>query len=470
MDIRKPLPTSATILRRALATTALVGLLAFGVTSVLAASAPYLKVASYAAGTTQDVELDVNKSMIVDLPTNVGEVIVSQPSLATVVMRTKTRAIIQGIGGGETNIFFLDPAGNNIAVFNLSVGQPRSDIGNALQAAIARNVRGSHIIVESVLLGGGTNRIVLSGTAQSQDDVQRALAIATQFAGDAQNVASIVTVAGNQQVMLKVTVAEVNRTVVKELGLNLDISSGGLITGLVNSPNGVLGGVSGVASGQGTVTASATIGGTTIDATLKALARRNAVRTLAEPTLTAMSGQPATFLAGGEKAISVVDSSGNTTTTYKQYGVQLAFTPIIKSNGVINLLVDTTVSEPVGSTDFTTRSAKTTVEVPAGATLAIGGLLQDTWKHQISTMPGLGDIPILGALFRSRDYIHDQTELVIMVTPVLADTGRPELPTDTMQKAGDAEAIFLGQMEKNYGVGADGMRGGYSGSVGFVLD
>ena len=101
---------------------------------------------------------------------------------------------------------------------------------------------------------------------------------------------------------------------------------------------------------------------------------------------------------------------------------------------------------------------------------AIGGLLQDTWKHQISTMPGLGDIPILGALFRSRDYIHDQTELVIMVTPVLADTGRPELPTDTMQKAGDAEAIFLGQMEKNYGVGADGMRGGYSGSVGFVLD
>jgi pilus assembly protein CpaC len=384
-------------------------------------------------------------------------------------MRSKTRAIIQGAAGGDTNIFFLDGAGNNIAVLDIKVVQPRSDVGNALEAAIARNIPGSHITVESVLLGN-SNRVVLSGTALSADDVGKAVAIATQFAGDPQNVASIISVAGNQQVMLKVTVAEVNRTIVKQLGLDLNVSSGGLITGLVNPVNSALGGASGISTGQGTITASATIGSMTIDATLKALARRNALRTLAEPTLTAMSGQPAQFLAGGQRAITAVDTNGNPTVIYKDYGVALNFTPTVKSNGDIDLQVDTSVSQPLGNTDFTTRSAKTTVEIPAGCTLAIGGLLQDTEKQQLSGMPGLDGVPILGALFRSRDYIHDETELVIMVTPVLAQIRRPDLPTDDYHMAGDAETIFLGHMQKMYGVGNDGMRGSYSGSVGFVLD
>ena len=437
----------------------------------VAASKPYLRIPNKAAGTVQSVTVEVSKSMLVDLPTNAGEVIASNPGIATVIMRSKTRAIVQGISGGTTNIFFLDPAGNNIAVLDLKVTQATSQIGDALEAALARNLPGSNLRVESVTLGDeATNRVVLTGSVRSQDDLEKASLIAVQFAGSPENVANIATVAGNQQVMLKVTIAEVNRSAVKQFGLDLTVSSGGLITGLINQPSTALGGASGISTGQGTITASGSIGGTTIEATLKALARRNALRTLAEPTLTAMSGQPANFLVGGQRAIISRDEDGNPVTTYKDYGVQLFFTPTVKSNGRVGLVVDTEVSTPVGTTDFNIRSATTTVEIPVGCTLAIGGLLQDEIRHQISEMPGLGDIPILGALFRSRDFIHSQTELVILVTPVLAELGDPGLPTDHMQIAGDAEAIFLGRIEKIYGVGNDGMRGSYNGSVGFVLD
>lgn len=439
---------------------------------VLGAGPAYLRVPDTATGAYQSVQLEVNKSILVDLPTNAGEVIASQPSVATVVMRSKTRAIVQGLAGGDTNIFFLDPAGNSIAVLDVKVYQPRSDVGNALETALARNLPGSHLRVESVLLDGQTNRVVLTGTAQSQDDLDKATKMAIQFAGDEKNVTNIASVSGDQQVMLKVTVAEVNRSVIKQFGLDLDVSSGGLVTGLVNSPGDALGGASGLSIGQGTVTASATIGGTTIDATMKLLARRNALKTLASPTLTAMSGQPAEFLAGGQRAIITKDEQGNSITTYKDYGVKLSFTPTVKSNGSVGLVVNTEVSSPVGTTDFNMRSAKTTIEIPVGCTLAIGGLMQDEYRQQIQQMPGLGDIPIIGALFRSRDFIHNQTELLIFVTPVIAQLGRPTSPTDTYELAGDAEAIFLGHLEKIYGVGNDGMRGtyNYTGSVGFVLD
>jgi pilus assembly protein CpaC len=164
--------------------------------------------------------------------------------------------------------------------------------------------------------------------------------------------------------------------------------------------------------------------------------------------------------------------------------VNLKFTPTVKSNGVVGLVVDTSVSEPTTEGAVTVggltipatknRQAKTSVELPTGTTLAIGGLIQDQVRQQINRFPGLGDIPIIGALFRSRDFVHSQTELVILVTPYLAQATvtPPPLPTDNYAVAGDAEAIFLGHMEKLYSVGAgpDGMRGGYQGSIGFVLD
>jgi pilus assembly protein CpaC len=450
----------------------------------LSAGQAYLRVPHSATGTQQSVSLEVNKSILVDLPTNAGEVIASQPAVATVVMRSKTRAIIQGISGGDTNIFFLDPAGNNIAVLDLRVYTSRSDVGDALESALARNLPGSRIRVESVTLDGGgtgsTNRVVLSGTVRSQDDLVKAVAMATQFSGSAENVANLLSVNGNQQVRLKVTVAEVGRDTVKQLGINLDgsLTIGNVTLGLDNQPAN--GGASGVTNSNG-VSVGYDDGVFSLEASLRALEPRGALRTLAEPTLTAMSGQEASFLAGGEFPVPTGVSDGEITFTFKEFGVKLKFTPTVKSNGIIGLVVDSSVSELTTEGGFSVggitvpatknRQATTSVELPAGQTLAIAGMLQDSIRQQINQLPGLGNIPILGALFRSRDFIHSQTELVILVTPYMAEPGYDDSkPTDNMQIAGDAEAIFLGHLEAMYGVGNDGMRGTYKGSVGFVLD
>lgn len=458
----------------------LLGLAPLGVKGVQAFETTHLRVSNKAYGATQNIELEVNKSMIVDLPAGVGEVVATQPGVATVIMRSKSRAIVQGVSGGDTNIFFLDQATRTISVINLKVFQPRSDVGNALQSALARSLPGSHIDVESVILNDMENRVVLTGTVLSGDDLAKATLIAVQFAGKPENVANIATVIGSQQVMLQVTVAEVNREAVKQLGINLNGTAviGGTTIDLQNNPS--LGGASNVVTSNG-FGVSGSIGGLSINATLRALERNAALRTLAEPNLTALSGQEAEFLAGGEFPVPTAVDDGKITYSFKEFGVKLKFTPTVKSNGIIGLVVDTSVSEPTTEGGFSVdgvtiqatknRQAKTTVELAAGETLAIGGLMQDSVRQQINKLPGLGDIPILGALFRSRDFIHSKTELVILVTPYLAQPGpRPELPTDGMVVAGDAEAIFLGRMETMYGVGPGGMRGSYSGSVGFVLD
>ncbi|MEO7221980.1 MAG: type II and III secretion system protein family protein [Devosia sp.] len=455
----------------------------------LAAQTAYLRVPHTAAGATQELSLEVNKSILVDLPTNAGEVIASQPAVANVVMRSKTRAIIQGVAAGDTNIFFLDPAGNNIAVFDVKViqtsgGGGASDIGPALESALARNLQGSRIRIESVTLddpsGATTNRVVLTGTVRSQDDLAKAVLMAVQFAGGEGNVANLLTISGNQQVKLKVTVAEVSRDTVKQLGINLDgaLSIGPVTLGLESQP--ATGGASGVANNNG-VSLGYDDGMFSLEASLRALERRGALRTLAEPTLTAISGQPASFLAGGEFPVPTGVSGGEVSYTFKEFGVKLSFTPTVKSNGIIGLVVDTSVSELTTEGGFSiggitipatkNRQATTSVEMGSGQTLAIAGMLQDTIRQQINQLPGLGNIPILGALFRSRDFIHSQTELIILVTPYFAEPGYDvSKPTDNMQVAGDAEAIFLGHLEKLYGVGDDGMRGTYNGSVGFVLD
>ncbi|MEO5806233.1 type II and III secretion system protein family protein [Devosia sp.] len=439
-------------------------------------------------GLTQTVTIEINKSLIIDLPADVSDVIVSQPTVAGAIMRSTRRAIIQGVAAGNTNIIFLDAKGGTISVLDTSIQQAKSNVGNALQETINRVLPSARIGVESVLLsdadGNTTNRIVLSGSAQSTDDVQKAITIAAQFAGGPENVASVVSISGPQQVMLKVTVAEVSRETVKQFGLNLTGSfnaGNGLTTSVVSSQP--LGGASNVATNSA-ITAGLNVGNLSLKAVLQALERRGALRTLAEPTLTAMSGQSAEFLAGGKVPVPTsVDADGRVTFTEKEFGVKLAFTPTVRSNGSVELLVDTSVSEPnpqstvsIGSVTFTgsnDRQAKTTVELQSGMTLAIGGLMQDQVRQQINQMPGLANIPILGALFRSRDFVHAETELVILVTPYLVEpTQSVALPTDDVAPASDAEAIFMGRLETQYGVGTSngGMRGSFKGSVGFVLD
>lgn len=438
-------------------------------------------------GASETIPMAVNKSILVDLPTDAAEVIVSQPGVANAILRSKRRAVVQSTGSGDTNIFFLDAAGRTIVVLDVSVKGATSTVAAALRETYQRVLPGAKIDVESVQLinseGDVVNRVVLSGTAVTADDVTKALTIATQFAGSPDNVASVITVGGPQQVTLQVTVAEVQREAVKQFGINLSgsLTAGGLTTGLVSTQ--ALGGSSNVITNNG-IGAKYTAGGFTLQATLNALERHGALRTLASPTLTALSGAEAEFLAGGQYPVPTqVDDSGHVTYTFKDFGVKLKFTPTIKSDGSITLAVDTSVSEPTTEGGFTVggvtipgtkeRQAKTSVELGAGQTLSIGGLMQDTVRTQINRLPGLGDIPILGTLFRSRDFIHSQTELVVLVTPTYASAGKmPELPTDRISLANDAEAVFLGHIENVYGVGdgAGKMRGGYDGSVGFLLD
>ncbi|KQN76860.1 hypothetical protein ASE94_18180 [Devosia sp. Leaf64] len=427
-----------------------------------------INVSSTAYGGQRDIDLELNKSMIVDLPAGVAEVIVSQPSVAAAIMRTRTRAIVQGIGGGDTNIFFIDDAGRTIQVLDLRVIKEPSQVGNALEEALARVIPGSHIRVESVTLNDSTNRVVLTGTVLSSDDKDRAAQVAIQFAGDPENVANIIEVAGGQQVMLQVTVSEIRRTVAQQLGINLSgtVTIGSASLGLNNSvtPSTSTNGFSG----------NFPIGNTQINASLRALEQRGALRLLAQPTLTAVSGQAAEFLVGGEFPVPTTNSNGSTSVEYKPYGVELQFTPTVRSNGVIALTVKTGVSEvQTGSYALTRRDVNTSVELGVGSTLAIGGLLSENTTQNIDQLPGLGNIPILGALFRSREFRSEETELVVLVTPYLvnpAPVNTIPVPTDYSVPASDAEGIFLGKLEKQYGVGPGGMRGSFNGSVGFALD
>lgn len=431
---------------------------------VLANSAAHLRIAHSEIGRTQHIQVGINKSIIIDLPVDAGEVIVSQPGVANAIMRTKTRAVIQGISPGDTNIFFLDARGAGIAVIEISVAQDSS----GLAAVINRLVPGSRVQVQSF-----SDSVVLSGQVNSADDLDKAVAIAAQYAGGESNVASVITVAGGQQVMLKVTVAEIKRDVAREMGVNLNAQiGGGLSTGLLTNtwagptPNG-------------TLTTGFNAGNFSLSATLRALETRGAMRTLAEPTLTALSGQAADFFAGGEFPVPVaVDDDGKVTYEFKEFGIKLGFTPVVKSNGIIALNVNTSVSElssegalgPIMATRE--RSASTSVELPNGSTLAIGGLIEERVRQQMNQVPGLANIPILGALFRSREFVHSETELVILVTPFIAQAAMtpPPLPTDRSGIPSDAEAMFLGRMETLYGVGGGSGTGQFRGSVGFVLD
>jgi pilus assembly protein CpaC len=460
----------------ALAAGVTLGLAPFALSPAQGAETTHLKV-SGSFGTTRMVTLDVNKSMLIDLPIDVQEVIVSQPGVANAILRSKRRAIIQAVGSGETNIFFLDAAGRTIVVLDVSTKGTASTAGVSVAAVLrdtyAKVIPNSNIEVEAVTMinadGGTVNRIVLSGKATSADDATKALTIAQQFAGSADNVTSVMSIAGSQQVMLKVTVAEIRREVAKDLGINLASTfsiggvSGSFGNPMTDIPNGV----------EATLPVNMPFGSADITIAMRALESKGALRMLAEPVLVAMSGQEATFRVGGELPYITYDSDGNPVTAFKDYGIDLAFTPVIKSGGVIGLTVATEVSEPTGSAGaLNSREVSTNVELGVGQTLSIAGLLDERTSQEISKLPGIGDIPILGTLFRSRAYSTLQTELVFLVTPYMAQPadGRPELPTDRTPFANDAEAIFLGNVESIYGVGPAGTRGSYDGSVGFLLD
>ena len=432
----------------------------------------YLAVNSAGAG--QHVRLGLNKSLVVDLPTDARDVLVSNPAIADAVMRTSRRAYLIGMEIGQTNVFFFDAAGNQIA--NLEV-QVERDLA-ALSAMLRQHIPGSSIQVDAV-----NDNIVLAGSARTPIDAERAADIASRFIGDPEKVLNTIAVDGNEQVHLKVTVAEIQRNVLKQFGIDFSASlaSGAFSAGiLTDNPFSVNTPISGTAFQGGW-----TDGVNSVNARLRSMEQAGIVKILAEPTLSAISGESATFLAGGEFPIPVgFDQDTDTVIIeFKEFGVSLSFTPVVLAEERISLKVATEVSEVTEENAITTglvtipgisvRRADTTMELPSGGSMVMAGLIQQNQRQIINKVPGAGDIPVLGTLFRSRDFINQDTELVVIVTPYMAkpvaerEIGRPD---QNLEMASDPSTILLGRLNRIYGVAGSEPRGRYTGQFGFIIE
>jgi pilus assembly protein CpaC len=452
--------------------------------------------------TSHSVALGVSKSLVLDLPRDIRDVLVADPTIANVVVRTSRRAYIIGIKQGQTSVFFFDAQGKQISSLDIAVMRDLNGIRSALKHVLPN---------DDITVEGIGDAVVLSGTVASPLESQQAYDMASRLveamtatgniaAGSADRVVNALVVRGRDQVMLKVTVAEVERDVIKQLGVNLS-GSLGYGTAVINFNN------TNPFSALGQSLSGSAINGSfkSINATLQAMEQASVIHTLAEPNLTAISGETATFMAGGEFPVlsgyscaPLNSNPGAATTcqpgvTFKKFGVSLNFTPVVLAEGRISLKVMTEVSdlstqnaitvvEPGTNASATipsirTRRADTTVEIPSGGTLAMAGMIQDDTKHNINGLPGLAELPVLGPLFRSNDYINQRTELVVLVTPYVVhavaqkDLSRPD---DGFADPSDPAQVLLGQFNRIYGVGGGGgspdRPDNYHGRYGFILD
>lgn len=432
----------------------------------------------------RSIPLGVGKSYVVDLPRDAKDVLVADPKIANAVVRSTRRAFLIGVSVGQTNVFFFDASGKQIAGFDIAVTR---DL-NGIRAALRQAIPNGEIRVE----GLGPDGLILTGTVSSPAESQQAYDIAARLLNAGTNpiteqgakVINAITIKGRDQVMLKVTVAEVQRDVAKQFGVNIDGTFGiGSSVISFNSDPPLAGGPIGSSGVGGTWIG----GGNSVQARLRAMERAGVMRTLAEPNLTAISGETAEFLVGGQFPFVVREVNDGRTTdtvTWKSFGVQLNFRPVVLSEGRISLKVDTEVSElssegavQVGGINYPglrTRRANTTVEIPSGGALAMAGMIQEHTRQVVNGFPGLQQVPILGALFRSRDYINRQTELVIIVTPyIVRAVAAKQLskPDDGFADSSDPTAIFLGKLNRIYGPPGKGdPRRPYHGSYGFIMD
>jgi len=447
------------------------------------ARVPVIQVAASEA-TSRFIPLGIGKSVAIDLPSDIKDVLVADPTTANAVIRTSRRVYIIGVKIGQTNIFFFDAEGKQIAGFDIAVTR---DL-NGVRAALKQTLPDADIRIEGVSDG-----VMLTGSVSSPAESQQAYDLATRLVGDSTKVVNGINVRGRDQVMLKVTVAEVRRDIVKQLGIDLSgtLSYGTAVVSL-NTDNPFS------ATGQALTNTAFKGNWKGINATLQAMDRAGIIRTLAEPSLTAISGETATFIAGGEFPIPNGLSCDTTKSPpvcqaqvdFKKFGVSLVFTPVVLSEGRISLKVLTEVSdlssqnaltlEVPGSSQaltipsISTRRAETTVEIPSGGSLALAGMIQEQTKQQINGVPGLMQVPILGALFKSRDYINNQTELMILVTPYIVHAvAQKQLsrPDDGFADPNDPATALLGRLNRIYGAtGKIEPPADYHGKYGFILD
>ncbi len=493
----------------------------------------------------QLINLPRGTSFAVDLPADARDVIVANPQVAEAMLHSPRRITVIGIAPGETDAVFLDAAGRTILSLRVRVDAGTS----ALQDTLSRLVPGSQIRAEAV-----NDSVILSGVADSPAQAVQAAQVARAFVSAPEKVLNMISVAGSDQVTLKVRVVEVQRSSLKQLGFNADILKGsGIHSYGFSRPNTY--GVNGAATGgtslcynqnggrttnvsnsnstssnvnnsNSTVdvvqthngddlnfdrrtttnssgsslsnaisdvasTAFRTMTGTNATGCLEAFERVGLARTLAEPNLTSVNGESANFLAGGEFPLPTGrDKDGNITVTYKPYGVGLAFRPIVLSGGRISLQVKVEVSELTDQGGFTigagtpssitlpgltVRRSENTVELPSGGSMMIAGLLQESTRQTVDSLPGVTNLPVLGSLFRSRDFLNGETELVVIVEPYIVSPTSPDrmqTPADGLRIASDSQTILFGQLNQVYGSPAPSAPSGpvWQGAAGYVIE
>ena len=421
-----------------------------------------------AATPSETLNLSQGTGTLVRLPAPMSDVFVANDTIADVQVRSSRQLYIFGKGPGETTIYATAPNGRVVYASTVRVGSNLGSVSEMLRMAMPE---------ASIQATPMNNLVLLTGTVASPEDVAEAQRLVQAYVGTGTQVVSRVRSATPLQVALKVKIAEVNRSLLKEFGVNLlggsndfDILQG---EGIFLPPAGTVPDAGKDASGsiiRGLI--GTTFGfrksllGLDLIGRLQLAETDGFVTTLAEPILTALSGETASFLAGGEFPVPISQSLGAVTVEYKQYGVGLAFTPYVLADGRISMRVRPEVSElsnegSVKLGEFTipaltTRRAETTVELGSGQSFMIAGLIRNTQANDINKAPFLGDIPILGALFRSTNYRRKETELVIIVTPYLVRpvSGQLASPTNGYRAPTDAQRILGGQSFKGTSGGA----------------
>jgi pilus assembly protein CpaC len=426
---------------------------------------------------TGALNVPMNRAVVVESDVPFAELSIANPGIADISTLSDRSIYVLGKAPGRTTLTLLSPEGQLISNVDVHVTPDVAEFKERLQQILP----GEQIEVRTANDG-----IVLSGQVSSTAKLDRALDLANRYAPE--RVSNLMVVGGTQQVMLKVRFAEMNRSVSKSFGSSVALSDGGQFGAETGSLIGT--GLStpipisaDVAAG---VRIGGSIGGLEFAVLLEALEGKGMVRTLAEPNLTALSGQEASFLAGGEYPVPGESEGGGTTVTYRPFGVQLTFIPTVVDQDIINLVINAAVSsidvanglatgDDVVIPAFKKRETSTTVEMRDGDSFAIAGLLQDDFTNAATQVPWIGDVPILGALFRSSEYQRAQTELVIIVTPHLVtpvNGAALALPTDRVRIPSEGEFFLFGKVSgvNNSGAVGEVARQDFSTSYGYVME
>lgn len=415
--------------------------------------------AQTAAGPVEVLRLSMGDARVIDVDFDLADVIVGDSSVATVALLSSRSLVVTPSAAGTTRVLLMDTSGVQRRTLSVIVSESYSQ----LKAIIDEVMPGAGIQVRNV-----NGRALVAGVVQDQAEAERVLDLARSYSqGD---VINALKVAGPRQIMLKVNILELSRSGSKELGINLFRDPQGM-DGANGTPFGVI---------ERNINLSANGQSFSVDVLLRALETKGLAKRLANPTLVAVTGSTASFVVGGEVPIVTTDSDGDTVSDYREYGVKLAFTPQVLPNRMIRLTISPEVSEVDwtrrvnDNPAFVSRKVETTIEMHSGASFAIAGLLQRDSIRSARQFPWLGDVPILGALFRSSAYQNNQTELVVVVTPILVDEGSAANmrgdPTQQADAPSDAEAFLLGTVEFNEDMTRRFQNGfGVSGPYGHIL-